>query len=400
MGGIAEGIVGLAEAFLPAATEAIAPAAGEVLAGGAMNILPEAAAFAPSVVGEIAPMGINAGLALEPAFAGGSFTGAEGLGGALSFAGQGGGQPLSVQQFLQDPGAVSGASTGPAAASFSPGANISLPPGISPDATSASAFQSAGPGGFETGPSFSPVSDFQTRDVGTAISQGFDTAAPQAAPGGAGPSLDQMSIDSAVSTATPGASGTPGESMNLIDSGAGKSGSFIDSLTGAVQKNPVGTAIAAGGLGYNILRSQTTPNQAALSAEAAALGKQGSILSSYLQKGTLPPGLQASVDQAVASAKARAISNAAAQGLPTDPARNTALAATLAGIEQNAVISAAQIGQQLLQSGIQESGLSAQIYQQLANLDMTQTQNIGKAIASMAAALSSKPTGGVTLKLA
>jgi hypothetical protein len=106
------------------------------------------------------------------------------------------------------------------------------------------------------------------------------------------------------------------------------------------------------------------------------------------------------VDQAVASAKARAIANAAAQGLPTDPARNTALATTLAGIEQNAVITAVQSQQQLLQSGIQESGLSAQIYQQLANLDMTQTQNIGKAIASMAAALSSKPTGGVTLKLA
>jgi hypothetical protein len=137
-----------------------------------------------------------------------------------------------------------------------------------------------------------------------------------------------------------------------------------------------------------------------LAAEAKLFGKQGNVLTSYIQTGKLPPGLQTSVDQAVASAKARAIANAAAQGLPTDPARNTALATTLAGIEQNAVITAVQIQQQLLQSGIQESGLSAQIYQQLANLDMTQTQNIGKAIASMAAALSSKPTGGVTLKLA
>ena len=85
------------------------------------------------------------------------------------------------------------------------------------------------------------------------------------------------------------------------------------------------------------------------------------------------------------------MSNYAAQGLSTDPTENTALAAQLQMVDQQAIITTAQIGQQLLTTGINESGLSSQLYTTLAGLDQTQTSNIQKAIASMASALS--PSG-------
>jgi hypothetical protein len=118
---------------------------------------------------------------------------------------------------------------------------------------------------------------------------------------------------------------------------------------------------------------------------------------SYLTSGTLPAGLKAQLDQATAAAKARVISNYASQGLSTDPNQNSALAQQLAMIDQQAVISIAQIGQQLFTSGVSASGLSSQLYGQLVQIDATQTANIGKAIANFAGAIS--PTKGLTLNV-
>jgi hypothetical protein len=81
-------------------------------------------------------------------------------------------------------------------------------------------------------------------------------------------------------------------------------------------------ALGAGGLGYNILQGQKqTKNQDALAADAStatANSKQmvasGEDLQKYLTNGTLPPQYQQQVQQAINSAKATAISNAAAQG--------------------------------------------------------------------------------------
>ena len=167
---------------------------------------------------------------------------------------------------------------------------------------------------------------------------------------------------------------------------AGGGGSSILESLGI--KNPLGTAIGLGGLGYAIAQGQQQQKYSPeLQAQAARLDANGQKLMSYLQSGNLPPGLKASLDQATASAKAKVVSNFAAQGLNTDPTRNTALAAQLAQIDQQAIISTAQMGQQLMQSGIAESGLSSDLYKTLANIDQTQTAAIGKAIANFASAM-------------
>lgn len=164
-------------------------------------------------------------------------------------------------------------------------------------------------------------------------------------------------------------------------------------------KNPLGAAIGAAGLGYSVLQGQQQQKYSPeMQAQAARLDANGQQLMSYLQSGNLPPGLKASLDQATQGAKAKIISNFASQGLNTDPTQNSVLAQQLASVDQQAIISTAQMGQQLMASGIQQSGLSSDLYKTLANIDQTQTANIGKAIAAFAASMSGGG-GGINLKL-
>jgi hypothetical protein len=124
---------------------------------------------------------------------------------------------------------------------------------------------------------------------------------------------------------------------------------------------------------------------------------EGQALQQYLTNGTLPPQYMQQIQNAAQAAPANAISNAAAQGQSTDPTKNTALATTLAQI-QNQIPSMitsvgtqlAQSGQGLINSGANLSGLSGNLYTALVQNDTTQAANIGKSIASLAAALNGK----------
>lgn len=189
------------------------------------------------------------------------------------------------------------------------------------------------------------------------------------------------------------------EQLGQPAAGGAKPGGEKSVLESLGVKNPLGAAIGAAGLGYSVLQGQQSPKfSPEMEAAARKLDANGQQLMSYLQSGNLPPGLKASLDQATASAKAKIVSNFAAQGMNTDPTQNTALAAQLAQVDQQAIISTAQMGQQLMASGLAESGLSSDLYKTLANIDQTQTANIGKAIASFASAVSGSG-GGLQLKL-
>jgi hypothetical protein len=190
-------------------------------------------------------------------------------------------------------------------------------------------------------------------------------------------------------------------------------GITLDSIT----KNPLAVGLGAAGLGYNIYSGQKqTANEKALSADAEIATKNsndmvasGEALQQYLTSGTLPPQYQAQVDQAINDAKTRAISNAAAQGLPTDPTKNTALAQSLASIDNQRPQMVTQVASQLfssgaglVQAGQSAAGLSADLYKALVQNDTTQAGDIGKAIASLAAALNGKTQaniGGQSLTL-
>ena len=264
----------------------------------------------------------------------------------------------------------------------SPTASIANPSGVTaaaPTTSASSALGLAPPVGFGTS--------------ATDLSSSYDPLANGQSGGAPAPAAGTTPL-------TPQQLGQPVAATGAAASApaAGGSGdkSILDSLG---IKNPLGAAIGAAGLGYSVLQGQQTQKYSPeMLAQAQSLNSQGQQLLSYLNSGTLPAGLQASLTQATSAAKAKIISNFASQGLNTDPAQNTALAAQLNQVDQQALISTAQIGQQLMTSGIQETGLSSDLYKTLASIDQTQTANIGKAIAGFASSISGSG-GGINLKL-
>lgn len=190
---------------------------------------------------------------------------------------------------------------------------------------------------------------------------------------------------------TGGKGAGPTSFMDTLTSGiANAPGNAVDSLA----KNPLGIAAAGTGLALNMLNNKPNPNIANLQGQANQLTAQGQQFMSFLQNGSLPPALKASVDQAANAAKAHIIANHAANGQSTDPSQNSALAQELAAADQNALVAVGQLGEQLFTAGQSEIGLSSQIYQKLIAIDQQQSASQGKAIASFAAALGSGASSG------
>lgn len=190
-----------------------------------------------------------------------------------------------------------------------------------------------------------------------------------------------------------GAAGTSG----ITGEGAG--GGWLEKLgTGAMKaitNNPLGTAAAAGGLAMTMMPKPDDPKRAMLEQQAAQLGQQGAMLQQYLANGTLPPALKAQLDKATAAAKARIISNHAKNGMSTDPRSNSALAQELSSVETNAVAAMAQQQIEMMKTGLNETGLSSQLYQVLLKMDRQDNTDLMNAIGNFAAAL-----GGGTMKKA
>lgn len=168
-------------------------------------------------------------------------------------------------------------------------------------------------------------------------------------------------------------------------------GSDDNWLTSLGIKNPLGTAVAAGALGYNMLKGQTQPQPvqdlsklaadlratttgpggitpegraiattgatnlntraAELSPLTQDLQNRGAGLTKYVGTGTLPPEMQTQVDQAARDAKTARMSFYASRGMPTDPALNTALRSDLEGIDRQAVIMASTMASDLAKTG-------------------------------------------------
>lgn len=201
-------------------------------------------------------------------------------------------------------------------------------------------------------------------------------------------------------TGTGVASGAQPSILDQIMAGAGKQ----------VTSNPIGLALGGGGLAYSMLQAnkpspatqELKDYNASLGPAAANLTSQGNEYAKYLAAGNLPPGMQEQINQATESAKKQRIASYGAQGMNTDPNKNTMLAQDLASIDAQAKIAQSQMATQLLQSGTSLinagtniAGLQSGILVQLANIEQNQTQSIGRAIAAFAAAMSP----GVKLQL-
>jgi hypothetical protein len=280
---------------------------------------------------------------------------------------------------------------------------------------------------FDTGTSGLPgVSSTGAPAATPAVTPPGASASSIAAPSGVAGSPDATAAGSSVfntgTSAVPGSPGaTPSPSIASLTGGAPAAstptssidqllnkmspGNVANSAVDSLVKNPLGIALGAGGLGYSIYSGmQNTKNEQALTAQAktatdnsTALEQQGQGLVNYLTTGTLPPGYQTQIDQAISSAIAKAKSDAAAQGLSTDPSQNSALQSKIEEIQNQQPILQEQLaaqlagtGTSLINAGATSAGLSGSLYQALVQNDTTQAANAGKAIATLAAAMAGK----------
>lgn len=282
----------------------------------------------------------------------------------------------------------------PAASGFNPAALSSSFDAALPAASAATSGTGTLPGLSPSGSVFgSPTATPGVASTGPATTSalpGLQAAGP------AGPAAPT----GAVAPAGAGAS----DLTSAAGSGAAAKPGFLDDLVSGAAKNAVPAAIAGGGLLYNALKgggagATAFPSGSALNTQAAGLAKDAPQLMQYLTSGTVPAGMQASLDKASQDAKTAAVSKAASSGQPTDPAKNSTLGAEFAQIDQQKIITTAQLGQQLLTSGLSEAQLSASDYQTLLAADQSQQKQISDSIANFAKALGGMG-GGINLKMA
>lgn len=383
-----------ASAAAPEIGAAVAPELAGAAFGAPLNIVPEAGAFIPAAAGDV--FGATGASASNIFASGGPM--AEGLGSAF--------------------GAAPGMASSNVALGAGPNDDI-----ISSIMSKMDAGQPTAAGGVA-----SPGTDIVSQMTGA------PSTLPQGSPGVAAPAA---SSGISAGTVAPGTGTGTGAAADATSSWADK---LLAGAGKSLTNNPIGTALGAGGLAFNILNGQKqTANQAALTdlagksvgqsadlankgvaqiganqANAADITAKGKELTQFLATGKLPDQYTAQVDQAINDAKTQAISNAAKNGQPTDPTRNTALAQSLAQIDGQRANMTSQVAERLfgagsgllntganignvsasslLSGGQNAANLSSDLFKTLTNIDTKQADQTSKAIAALAQSLNSGGT--------
>lgn len=172
------------------------------------------------------------------------------------------------------------------------------------------------------------------------------------------------------------ATGTPDKTTSLWDQITGA----INSPTGKV----LGVAASGAGLIKDLLGGGSPAGLSSLQNLAASSASQGQILQQYLQNGTLPPAVQASVNAATQNGITAIKSKYASMGVAPG---SSAEVEDIARLQQNAVVQGATLADQLLAQGISETQLSAQLYNDIMQQSEAQTAQTGAAIGNLASAL-------------
>lgn len=193
----------------------------------------------------------------------------------------------------------------------------------------------------------------------------------------------QSTVDAALGTGGPPPAPVSSGSKIWSDLTGGNVSAVPGDIGSAILKNP-GAAVAGGGLLLDMAKGDSIPGVSTLTGEAGALAKQGKLLSSYLQTGNLPPGVKTAIDQATASAIAGVRGKYASMGMPG----STAEMQEINNIRMQAATQGVQVAENLLQTGINETGLATGIYENLVKINEQQAATTGAAIASFAQALS------------
>jgi hypothetical protein len=132
-----------------------------------------------------------------------------------------------------------------------------------------------------------------------------------------------------------------------------------------------------------LLGNRPPAYESQLQHQATSMAEQGQMMRSYLNSGTLPPGMQETLNAATAASKAAIRSNYAARGMTGSSAQ---IQDMNAAAEREAA-QANQIASQLFQQGLSESEASNQIYLDLMNTQMQQDQAMSQSVGKLVAAL-------------
>lgn len=231
-----------------------------------------------------------------------------------------------------------------------------------------------------------------------------------------GPGADVSQVDPSggfsAATAAPAASATAGpapfgsdkvpEQSLLGKPDAPQSGfaKFLDDPLGKTADfagDHFGTLAGAGILGVEALNQPTIPgaNTAGgkINATADQLAAQGEQLQGFLSSGTLPPGVAQGIKTATESAKATIRSQYAARGMSGSSAEMQDLAAA----DNAAQTQGTNVAMNLLQTGINETGLATKLYETILQQSLTSDQGLSDAIAKFAGSLAGG--GGQTIKV-
>lgn len=278
--------------------------------------------------------------------------------GALIGAGSGALKGLTAKDKLQGAPSAGGSAGGPAG-----GAAANVAPGAA-----------ASPGGL--------LSDFDKILSGSSSLPvpGAGSAGSDSSSGGGLLSDFSKTVSSNSSVPVPGASSGGGGITDFL----GKNASWL---------------VPAAGLGYQAIKGQSPmPGEKQINTAADQLGKQGQQLSGYLQSGTLPPGVQQSINQGVESAKASIRSKYASMGMSGSSAEMQEISSA----EMRGKTEGANIAMNLLQTGISESGLAAGLYQDIMKNALDQDKELGSALSTFGSSLGGGTGAGknVTLSVA
>jgi hypothetical protein len=188
----------------------------------------------------------------------------------------------------------------------------------------------------------------------------------------------QVAVTPQVTPAQAAAAPTGGVNGILNSLGVGSGGDALKTITQGLSTV------------QNIQQNQALQkSEKALMGQATGFANQGAALSSYLFNGTLPPGAQAAVDTASRAAKARTRSTFASLGLSGSTAESDALNQ----VDQQAQAQVFQMADSLLAQGINESGLSAELYKAILGFQTQQNSGLSQAIANFSAASTGSGVG-------
>lgn len=124
--------------------------------------------------------------------------------------------------------------------------------------------------------------------------------------------------------------------------------------------------------------NQLTPQQKALQAQAEQANAQGQQLENYLSTGTLPPGEQAGLDQALQDQIAGIKSDFARRGLSGSTMEQQALQSA----QNQAQTQKATLASSLYQTGFSQIDSSSKIYDELMQANIAQDKNLSDSIAA------------------